>query len=117
MTNHLTCTKEKEIVEMATNQKWIMRTLEDIAPKINDMHETFTQGEGKIKVLNKAIFGNGKPGIIERVEKIEETFAKFEGGQIVVKTMGNFTKWLIGILAGGNFLGIVYAVLKILNNQ
>ena len=62
MTKHIICTKEKEIVEMATNQKWIMSKLEEIAPKINEMHETFTQGEGKIKVLNKAIFGNGKPG-------------------------------------------------------
>ena len=104
------CNKEKEIAEMSTNQRWIMGALKDISPKINEMHDVFIQGEGKIKVINKSLFGNGKPGLIERVEKIEELLAKVEGGKIVVKEMGIFTKWLIGILASGNVIGWLYII-------
>lgn len=107
MTKH-SCNKEKELAEMGTNQKWIMEQMKDIVPKINNMHDVFTSGEGKIKVLNKTIFGNGKKGLLERVENIETLINKAEGGKIVVQGIGSFTKWLIGLLATGNVLSLGY---------
>lgn len=109
MTKHK-CNKEIEITEMQTNQKWIMSALKEVIPKINDIHDSLNSRENKITVLNKTIFGNGKPGVVERVEKIEGIISKVEGGGIVVQKMSDFAKWAIGILATGNILGWLYII-------
>lgn len=56
-----------------------MRQLQPAIEKINDIHTLVTQEEGKVKVLNKAIFGNGKPGLIDKVDNMRVTMAYYAG--------------------------------------
>ena len=73
------CTKEAELAELQTDMKWIKENLKTITPKITNMHDTFTKGDGKISTLNKEVFGNGKPSLKQQITEIEKKFSKWGG--------------------------------------
>lgn len=98
---------KKETIEFTVMQqdvKSMNKQMDLIVPKIERIHDTFIKGEGKINVLNKEVFGNGKPGIrIELNElrlTVEKRFAYYAGGigiasviftiivQLVIKKIG-----------------------------
>jgi hypothetical protein len=91
------------VARLENDMQWVKKSLEEITPKINNMHDTFIAGEGKIKVLNKAIFGNGKPGLIDKVNCLESQRDKIVGA-------GVFTKWLIGVLSAMNLGSLVVLI-------
>ena len=68
---------------MKTEMKEINKQMECITPKIDEIHDTFIRGEGKISVLEKEVFGNGKPGIRTEINKltllVEKKFSWYAG--------------------------------------
>ena len=101
---------EGDVAKLKTDNEWIKETLSRIVPKIEEMHTTFTRGEGKISVLNKAVFGNGKEGIIDEVKKNTqhriESGERYKGQEKNTDWHWKFLSFIIGVAA------IVIAVYK-----
>lgn len=77
---------KKETIEftvMKQEIKTITKQMDIITPKIERIHDTFIKGDGKITVLNKEVFGNGKPGIRSELNElrltVEKKFAYYAG--------------------------------------
>lgn len=82
---------------------YLKDSMDKMIPKFENMYETFIKGEGKINVLNKTVFGNGKIGLKDKIDlkaekieineiqkrlnKLDEKFAKYAGGLAVVVTI------------------------------
>lgn len=77
------CKYEGKMAEVITDLSWIKKSFANIVPKIEEMHTTFIQGEGKIKVLNKAVFGNGKPGLSDKLDSVETKLDEINGAKKV----------------------------------
>jgi hypothetical protein len=90
---------------MGNDIDWIKQALKNITPKIETMHTTFTEGEGKIKVLNKAVFGNGKEGIKDKLDNVERKIDETSG----------FNKAWATILGSGFGITIILVILQALN--
>ena len=86
MVNH-ECKYEGKMAEVVTDLSWIKRNLATVMPKIEEMHTTFIQGEGKIKVLNKEVFGNGKPGLNGKLDSVEKKLNEINGAKKVWNTL------------------------------
>jgi len=70
-----------------------LTNIESIVPKINKMHDTFLRGSGKINNnttgisdIKKVLNGNGNPGLISKVNKIDRKMAFYAGGLAVIVT-------------------------------
>lgn len=87
--------KEKDIIELQVNMDYVKKTLADLGPKINEMHDTFLKGEGKISNLNKVVFGNGKKGLTELQAENRKDIND-------AKAVIGFWKWAIGIIGFAN---------------
>jgi len=77
---------KKETIQLAvmkTEIKLISKQMDCILPKIDEIHDTFIRGEGKIHSLEKEVFGNGKPGIRTEINKltllVEKKFSWYAG--------------------------------------
>ena len=91
-----------KITRMEEQLKNVVKTLESVCPKIDKMHETFLKGEGKIQKnrdnlyeLNKTVNGNGKVGVVEKIQLVEKRIAYYAGGLVVVVAV---IQLIIGVL-------------------
>lgn len=82
------CSKEQELTKLQTDMEWVKKACENMIPKIDDMHTTFLKGEGKIGVLNKEVFGNGKKGLRDSVNDLKVRLAYYSGIIAVVTVIG-----------------------------
>lgn len=81
----MTTKNERErLAVLETDSKWIKDTLKEMSPKINEMHTTFSKGEGKISELKTEVFGNGNPGLRKEIGDIKIKMAKYAGGVAVL---------------------------------
>ena len=94
----------EDFIIVKSDVKNLCKSVDNIVPKIEEIHDTFIKGEGKITVLNKEVFGNGKPGLRKELSDlrvlVERKFAYYAGGisvgaiiftiivQIVIKRIG-----------------------------
>ena len=90
---------DTRIAVIETEVKYLKKSFDSIIPKINEMHETFIRGEGKIKVLNKEVFGDNSNGLKHDVADLKTTAAKASG--VVL-----FMKWIVGVLGIANLVTI-----------
>lgn len=92
----------KDATIMQERVKQIEKDLRVIVPKIDNMHDTFIRGEGKIMALNKEVFGNGKPSLRNELHSIrlivEKKFAYYAGAIAVMTFIISITvqKFIIG---------------------
>jgi len=97
--------KQTEIVKLVIMEeqlKNVIKTLEQLKPKINNMHETFIKGDGKIQSnrvsiqqLNKTLNGNGNIGVVDKIQLIEKRMAYYAGGLVVAVAI---VQIIIGVL-------------------
>ena len=88
-------TMKEEVAVMKNDVEHIKEHLTVVSDKINKMYETFVKGEGKISVLNKEVFGNGKPGLRSELTDVKIKLAKYVGigtaiifiGQIIIQVI------------------------------
>lgn len=79
-----------ELVKLAVLEeqlKSVNKILNNVCPKIEDMHDKFVSGNSKIKALDRAVFGNGEEGLMKKVQQIDKKQAMYAGGIIVVITI------------------------------
>lgn len=104
------CNKEKEIERLATNGDWLMQNLKDVKDQINSMNNKIdtltnilTSGDGKINVLNKAVFN--PDGLINQVRDIRQEINQFKGTYIVIK-------WVAGVVVL-NVIGTLFLTINL----
>jgi len=97
----------ERLVILETDTKWIKKQFEAVVPKIESMHNTFIKGEGKIATLNKTVYGNGKKGIVEKVDILMEAHDQMIGrNKLVSAAVGS--GWLLTlVLLGLNLAGVI----------
>ena len=67
-------------------------SMNEMKNKIDLMYDTFIKGEGKISVLNKEVFGNGKPGLREKINNLARYVWMAVGGLGVLTFILNWFK-------------------------
>jgi hypothetical protein len=104
------CNKEKEIERLTTNGGWIMDNIKSITTKIEKLDtklDTLTQilttGEGKIGVLNKAVFG--PDGLNCQVQNIKQDINQFKGMATGIKALVVFS--------ASNFFALVGVIIAL----
>jgi len=93
---------------MGNDIDWIKQALKNITPKIEVMHTTFIQGEGKIKIINKEIYGSeNSEGLKKKVRCLESERDKAKGwigalifiGSCLGAAIGFGMKYLINFIS------------------
>lgn len=99
---------KKDIENVATMKseiKSITKQMDSITPKIEEMYTTFIAGVGKIAVLNREVFGNGKPALRTELNNIklsvEKKFAFYAGGLCILSIIFTIIVQLILKKYGG----------------
>ena len=117
MSQKHTCTKEKEISEIRdkaiktdTDVNWIKNEMIKMSTKIDMMHDVFMQGEGKISQLNKAVYGNGVPGLIGEVSAIKDDIKKLHNDKAEIIGGIKLLKILTAVLGSSTFLMVISSI-------
>ena len=84
-------TNTDRLVKVEVNQEHLMKKLDRIIPQIEEMHDSFIKGDGKISKnrdcitkMGKTLYGNGRMGLVDEVSRLKNKWYYFAGGVSVI---------------------------------